>query len=172
MLIIGGTLASCGSKKTTTNPEYPDFTWDEGSSAVVIDAPTPKEESVPVAVAKSSLNEVVEDWLGTPYRWGGTTKNGADCSGFALQIYEAVYEKTLPGRRAEDFFQSVTVISEAQAKPGDLIFFKINGRRINHVGIYLGKRRFAHASSSKGVIISSLDESYYRKYFFKIGRPF
>ncbi|MCH8546328.1 MAG: C40 family peptidase [Cryomorphaceae bacterium] len=166
---------ACGGMKSSTT-SYPEFEWDTNDGPLVIDdrkvenTAESKKEEAPTAEVTSDLESVVKDWVGTPYRWGGTSKSGADCSGFTLKVYEEVYGQTLPGRRAEDFFQSAKVINEKQAQPGDLVFFRIKGRRIDHVGVYLGNRRFAHASSSKGVVISSLDESYYAKHFFKFGR--
>ncbi len=169
-------LWACGGMKSSTS-SYPEFEWDTSNEPLVIDdrkeesETEVKKEDVSISPATSKeLELVVKDWIGTPYRWGGTSKSGADCSGFTLRVYEEAFGKTLPGRRAEDFFQSAKVINEKQAQPGDLVFFRIKGRRIDHVGVYLGNRRFAHASSSKGVVISSLDESYYAKHFFKFGR--
>jgi lipoprotein Spr len=63
-----------------------------------------------------------------------------------------------------------TPVSREELKEGDLVFFKINSRSITHVGIYLGNNRFAHASSSRGVVLSNLDEPYYKRYFYKGGR--
>jgi lipoprotein Spr len=63
-----------------------------------------------------------------------------------------------------------TPVSREDLKEGDLVFFKINSRTISHVGIYLGNNRFAHASSSRGVVLSNLDEPYYKRYFYKGGR--
>lgn len=169
-------LWACGGMKSASS-SYPEFEWDTNDGPLVIDdrkeeikSETRKEEEHASPTSTTDLENVVKDWIGTPYRWGGTSKSGADCSGFTLRVYEEAFGKTLPGRRAEDFFQSAELINEKQAQPGDLVFFRIKGRRIDHVGVYLGNRRFAHASSSKGVVISSLDESYYAKHFFKFGR--
>jgi lipoprotein Spr len=63
-----------------------------------------------------------------------------------------------------------TPLSREELKEGDLVFFKIKSRSITHVGIYLGNNRFAHASSSRGVVLSNLDEPYYKRYFYKGGR--
>jgi lipoprotein Spr len=63
-----------------------------------------------------------------------------------------------------------TPVSREELKEGDLVFFKIKSRSITHVGIYLGNNRFAHASSSRGVVLSNLDEPYYKRYFYKGGR--
>ncbi|MCC5918833.1 MAG: C40 family peptidase [Cryomorphaceae bacterium] len=174
LIILGavGLLASCGGVKPTTST-YPEFVWEESSSPVVR---TPakkekKEDPEPIKTEEADLSTVIDTWIGTPYQWGGTTREGADCSGFTLRLYEEVFGIRLQGRRVEDFFQLVEIVKLGNAQPGDLVFFRIKGNRVDHVGIYLGDNRFAHASSSRGVIISSLEEAYYQKYFFKVGRP-
>lgn len=108
-------------------------------------------------------------WLDTPYRFGGETGKGIDCSGFSNKIYQAVYGKTLEGG-SRDIFTKVKPINIKLAEEGDLLFFKIWKGQISHVGIYLQGRKFAHATTQAGVIISDLDEAYYKKYFFKAGR--
>jgi lipoprotein Spr len=72
-------------------------------------------------------------------------------------------------RSSRDIFSMVSPVRRDDLKEGDLVFFKIHSRRISHVGIYLGNNRFAHASS-RGVAISSLDDAYYRRYFYRGGR--
>lgn len=108
-------------------------------------------------------------WLDTPYRYGGETAKGIDCSGFCNKMYQAVYGKTLEGG-SRDIFTKVKPIPVKLAEEGDLLFFKIWKGQISHVGIYLQGRKFAHATTQAGVIISDLDEAYYKKYFFKAGR--
>jgi lipoprotein Spr len=108
-------------------------------------------------------------WLDTPYRYGGETGKGIDCSGFCNKMYQAVYHKTLEGG-SRDIFTKVKPVSVKLAEEGDLLFFKIWKGQISHIGIYLQGRKFAHATTQAGVIISDLDEAYYKKYFFKAGR--
>jgi hypothetical protein len=111
----------------------------------------------------------VDEWLGVPYKYGGCTKDGTDCSCFVSCFYQNVYGISLP-RRSEDMkLQSKTIEKEA-LKQGDLVFFKITGEKISHVGIYISKGFFVHATTSKGVMINSLDENYYKKYFLTAGR--
>jgi lipoprotein Spr len=64
----------------------------------------------------------------------------------------------------------VNPINKSELKEGDLVFFKIGSRSITHMGVYMGNNKFAHASTSKGVMISDLDEAYWRKYYYKGGR--
>jgi lipoprotein Spr len=124
-----------------------------------------------VAVSATSnlkLFNFVYDWIGTPYRFGGNTKKGVDCSAFTKQLYDQVFNLDIK-RNSRDIFSMVSPVSKDDLKEGDLVFFKIHSRSISHIGIYLGNSRFAHASL-KGVAISSLDDAYYSRYFYKGGR--
>ncbi|OFY11204.1 MAG: hypothetical protein A2W93_08685 [Bacteroidetes bacterium GWF2_43_63] len=113
--------------------------------------------------------EEIDSWLGTPYVYGGECKKGTDCSGMILAMYETIYNLAL-NRSANDMQKDVRFIDIDKAQLGDVLFFKINGDRVSHVGLYLGSRRFIHATTSKGVMISSLDEDYYSKRYYKCGR--
>ncbi|OCX51160.1 glycoside hydrolase [Mucilaginibacter sp. PPCGB 2223] len=114
------------------------------------------------------LFQFVYDWIGTPYRFGGTSRKGIDCSAFTKELYSKVFNLSIQ-RNSRDIFSMVSPIKKDDLKEGDLVFFKIHSRNISHVGIYLGNSKFAHASS-EGVKISSLDDDYYSHYFFKGGR--
>ena len=114
------------------------------------------------------LFQFVYDWIGTPYRFGGNTKKGIDCSAFTKELYSQVFNLDIM-RNSRDIFSMVNPIDKDDLQEGDLVFFKIHSRKISHVGIYLGNNRFAHASL-KGVAVSSLDDPYYSHYFYKGGR--
>lgn len=127
-----------------------------------------------IALSASSnlkLYQFIYDWIGTPYRLGGDSKKGIDCSKFAFELYNKVFN-TIIGNNSQNIFKMVSPINtKSELKEGDLIFFKINNSRsITHVGVYIGDNKFAHASSSKGVMISNLDDSYWKRYYYKGGR--
>ena len=120
------------------------------------------------ATSNMKLFHFVYDWIGTPYRFGGSSRNGIDCSAFTKELYSQVFNLDIQ-RSSRDIFSMVSPVRKDELKEGDLVFFKIHSRRISHVGIYLGNDRFAHASS-RGVAISSLDDAYYSRYFYRGGR--
>ncbi len=111
----------------------------------------------------------VYDWLGSRYKYSGKTKKGIDCSGFVSQIYRTAYCINLSGS-SKELWPNVQPVEKTELKEGDILFFKIKKGQISHVGIYLNNNKFAHASVQSGVIISDLDEEYYKKHFYKGGR--
>lgn len=111
-------------------------------------------------------------WIGAPYRNGGNSRWGIDCSGLTSQIYRNVYRQPLHRSAEEQRLLDCHKKSKRNLREGDLVFFH-NGsrkRRASHVGIYLKDGRFIHASTSRGVIVSHLNEPYYRKHWLSGGR--
>jgi lipoprotein Spr len=111
-------------------------------------------------------------WVGTPYRFGGTTRAGTDCSGLTTNIYRNVYGISLQRNSRKQYEKNCTHVSRKHLQPGDLVFFGSGGRaaNINHTGIYLKSDRFLHASSSRGVMVSSLDDRYWKQRWVGGGR--
>jgi lipoprotein Spr len=110
----------------------------------------------------------IDEWYGTRYRYGGTTKAGIDCSAFVQAVYTSAFALTLP-RTAREQYRHSRIISATEMQTGDLVFFNTTGG-ISHVGIYLMNNKFVHASASYGVTISDMFDPYYLKRFIGIGR--
>ena len=111
------------------------------------------------------------EWMGVPYRTGGESKRGTDCSGLTCQIYKKVYHTKL-SRNTEGQKKESSEVAKRNLREGDLVFFTSSrsGRKVAHVGIYLKDGKFIHASTSQGVIVSRLDEPYYTKHWISGGR--
>jgi len=113
------------------------------------------------AAVKIQLMQLHSEWKGTPYRFGGMSKRGIDCSGFVALGFKDKFGITLP--RTTDEQRSIgQSVSKSQLREGDLVFFK-TGWSTRHVGIYIGNHQFLHASTSQGVMISSLNNSYWKQ---------
>ena len=119
-------------------------------------------------VTNTSLLGFIDEWWGTKYRYGGTTKKGIDCSSFTGLLMGSVFGFTLP-RTARQQYAACSKLKKDDMLEGDLVFFNTRGG-ISHVGIYLGDGFFVHSSSSAGVTINSLNENYYSRKFIGGGR--
>lgn len=116
-----------------------------------------------LSTSRRKVLMVAEEWLGTPYVYGGTSRSGADCSGFVLNVFREI-NVPLPRTSQEQSHEGIKVGLE-NLNPGDLVFFNTTGGGVSHVGIAIGENKFIHASTSRGVIVSSLDEEYYHERF-------
>ncbi len=131
--------------------------------------------SIKMDVAVESINNIpllqkIDEWYGTPYNYGGSSKSGVDCSYFTFDVMKGVYNISI-NRTAAEQYQQTTRINWEDLKEGDLIFFKTEGpNKISHVGIYLTNNKFVHSSVKKGVTISDLSEPYYQRTLFSMGR--
>jgi cell wall-associated NlpC family hydrolase len=120
----------------------------------------------------STVLKEAKKFLGTPYKYGGTTRSGLDCSGLVYNSFDAIGVK-MP-RMSREMAEKGKEIRLREVKEGDLVFFNTSGSSISHVGIVEtvknGEIFFIHSSTSKGVIISSLEETYWNKRFVKATR--
>lgn len=116
----------------------------------------------------AGIDRAYRHWRGTPYRIGGNTKSGLDCSSLVQQTYRDQFGVAIPRTTKAQVTQGVHV-NKSALQPGDLVFFK-TGVDQRHVGIYLDNGRFLNASSSKGVVISRLDNPYWSKHYWRSRR--
>ncbi len=153
LLVFLSLLAACGSIRPA--PRYTDST----NTGAVVRELEERRHATP-----SRLARVVDSYLGIPYKWGGTTRAGMDCSAFTRAIFRETYGVELPRSSKQIYGVGRAIPQEQSLKPGDMVFFKntYSGPGVSHVGIYLGNGRFAHASSSKGGTITPLDNPYFQ----------
>jgi len=114
-----------------------------------------------IKTTKSKLENQYQLYKGIPYKYGGVDKRGFDCSGFTQTIYSNAFNIQLP-RTTEAIMKLGRKISKNNLKPGDLVFFRPS-RKYRHVGVFIGNNMFIHSSTSKGIIKSNLDNSYWKK---------
>ena len=135
-------------------PPANEYVIDKGTPDVMIEERNP-------------LLDIAKNQLGVPYRYGGMSPAGFDCSGFVCYVYKTGVGKKLP-RTARAQSTYVTILDKEALLPGDLLFFDTsNHGKINHTGIYLGEGKFIHASSGKvhAVTISTLERGFYERAF-------
>jgi hypothetical protein len=113
-------------------------------------------------IDQAKMGSIIESYLGTPYKKGGASKRGMDCSGFVMKVYEEYAGFNLP-HNTKKLFKLVKEVEKEKLRYGDLVFFSNYGSSPSHVGICIGKGKFVHSTEGYGVIVSSLEEEYYRK---------
>lgn len=126
------------------------------------------EDTSAVSTIREELTAYAMEWLGTRYRYGGSSKKGTDCSGFTMAVFKEFGYTLTHG--ASDQQRASRSVTAAERDVGDLVFFSFYGSGATHVGIYLGGGNFIHASTSQGVIVSSLSEKYYANGYCGAGR--
>ncbi|GAB6190381.1 NlpC/P60 family protein [Desulfocastanea catecholica] len=157
LLLIAFLFAFCGCMSKSTVTYFP----QQKNSA----KKSPADQNQEVTEA---LRQYFASWQGTRYSLGGLSRKGVDCSGLTLLTYKELFGKDLP-RTVREQAEEGTKISKAALQPGDLVFFK-TGAFQRHVGVYLEEDLFFHASFSKGVMISSLNNAYWQKKFWQAQR--
>lgn len=129
--------------------------------AIILEQPVEKMDN-------ARLVSFMENWYGTPYQFGGDNSKGIDCSAFTCVMMDTVYGIKLP-RTAKSQYNSSTKIKRDDLREGDLVFFNTTGG-ISHVGVYLANNKFIHAGASGGVMISDLDDAYFKKRYIGAAR--
>ena len=114
-------------------------------------------------ILKNKLFAAFNNWAGTKYRLGGTGRSGIDCSALTREVFREVFGYELP-RVSVDQVKKGRKVERSELKPGDLLYFTPENR-INHVAVYIGNSLFINASSSQGVVLSSLNNTYWNKYY-------
>ncbi len=122
---------------------------------------------------RTAIIEYAKTFIGTPYKYGGTSRSGMDCSGFIFTVVKDSIGMSMP-RTSTQLYAFATPISRDQLEPGDLVFFKpASSNSVTHVGIYTGRNQMIHAASdgpNTGVILSSLSENYWSRTYYSSGR--
>lgn len=166
IIVILLTITSCHSSKKAT---------EKGKEYTESKEVNPSGDIMGFKLGKHDNQKLyleAQRWIGTPYRYGGNDIDGVDCSGMVMQIYRKVFNIELERNSSAMMEKNCKEINRNKLKEGDLIFFATGSdrNRINHVGIYLKENKFIHTSSSRGVIISSMEEKYYIDKFYCAGR--
>lgn len=128
-------------------------------------------DNAPTTSENLRLGEILQSYLGKPYKGKSKYEEGLDCSHFTSSVFRKFNRIELP-RTAADQFKAGVEVHFNHLRYGDLVFYKTTRKAISHVGIYVGNRRFIHASSSKGVIISGMDEKYWSERYVGARRVF
>ncbi|MCW8796843.1 MAG: C40 family peptidase [Chlorobium sp.] len=136
----------------------------ESFASITPNKPVAEQELEKPACSMSSFFNDVRQFFGVRYRWGGQTPDGFDCSGFVKFMYERVFSMRLP-RTSIEMASIGEKVERDELRPGDLVFFNTRGKRINHVGIFIGNGTFIHASVSRGVTEDRLQQNYFAKRF-------
>jgi cell wall-associated NlpC family hydrolase len=180
-------LLSCSSAKKTTQQDNRDIIIESNPGRV--SPPLPAASALrfdslqlkyarflntsPGQIQNIRLYQFIDQWMYTPYKWGGDNSNGIDCSAFIQKLLSQVYNIEIPRTSIQQFFDgwidrfgATRYLSE-----GDLVFFRtMDDKLISHVGLYLNNRMFINSSSSKGVSIACLDDPYWKRCFVAAGR--
>lgn len=130
--------------------------------------------AIPVDVPVEALTNLpflqyMDNWYGVPYRYGGSGRDGIDCSAFSSGLLISVFGITIPRTVKEQYQDSRRINNKSDLQEGDLVFFNTSGG-ISHVGVYLINSKFVHASTTNGVTINDLNEEYYKRKYIGAGR--
>lgn len=163
-----------GTTIIAINETHPDFNDPASFIEEVTDPVITKYAEMislePSDISNYPLYRFIDEWYGVRYRWGGSTRKGIDCSALSQKLYTQVYNTKIKRTSKQQFRNCERFKKHTEASEGDLVFFRINRVRLSHVGIYLANGYFVHASRGHGVMISSLDNKYWRRRHAGYGR--
>ncbi|MGB7061971.1 MAG: NlpC/P60 family protein [Candidatus Zixiibacteriota bacterium] len=154
-MLVGLILMGCGPQ-----PRFTSATPEERKSRDI--AEERSAEKGKGKIDKAKMGRIIESFLGVPYQYGGNAKSGIDCSGLVAQVYKQYAGFNLPCA-TKKLYQLVKHVDQDDLVYGDLVFFSDGWFSVSHVGIFIGDGQFVHSAKSSGVIVSSLDENYYRR---------
>lgn len=154
-VLVGLILMGCGPQ-----PRFTSATPEERKSRDI--AEERSAEKGKGKIDKAKMGRIIESFLGVPYQYGGNAKSGIDCSGLVAQVYKQYAGFNLPCA-TKKLYQLVKHVDQDDLVYGDLVFFSDGWFSVSHVGIFIGDGQFVHSAKSSGVIVSSLDENYYRR---------
>ena len=162
-------MVSCKHQQTVTKSTDSNSTKTESSSKSIKKQYANKLGVSESDIKNETLYKFINEWQGVPYKYSGKDKSGIDCSGLTSTLYLKVYKKTISSN-TKALVGEVKKINESDLKEGDLVFFNTNGKSISHVGVYLQNNKFVHASTKKGVMVSDMNEPYFKKTYVSSGR--
>ncbi|RYD75757.1 MAG: NlpC/P60 family protein [Sphingobacteriales bacterium] len=165
-------ITSCGStRKGNKSAEENKYIENRKKDKALIEKYEKLIETKIDAEKDLELFRSVDNWLGVPYKYAGSNSNGTDCSGLAYNLYLEVYNLKLP-RSSDEQYQIINKLKQKNLEAGNLVFFKTEkGKKVSHVGVYLGNNKFIHSSTSKGVRIDDLRDKYYVETYVGGGKP-
>lgn len=157
-------LGSCGSSKTVSKTASPTHRPTKPANVKDLDISS-------MSKSERTLVKEATAWLGTPYKYGGNTRSGVDCSGFVYHVFRNSLDITLP-RNSGKQHDYCRKISKKDLSTGDLVFFATTrgSKKVSHVGLYVGDGKMIHASTSRGVVCQNLSDDYYTRTFVGAGR--
>ena len=154
-------LSACSTTNTARNMHSETHAVGNGDNSSLQASQDEFENMVRNIDVKSRIMDQYADWKGVRYRLGGSTKKGIDCSSFVQRTFREQFGLELP-RSTYEQQETGKSVSRTNLRTGDLVLFRA-GSTGRHVGIYIGNNQFVHASTSSGVIISSMNEPYWKK---------
>jgi lipoprotein Spr len=149
---------------TPTSGDIERANWLQLKYAIMLDATVEMLHNI-------NLLKIIDEWWGTSYCLGGSTKNCIDCSALTQIIIQGIYSINLP-RTAQEQYSYSKQIGMEDLDEGDLVFFNTAGRDVSHVGIYLTNNKFVHAATTGGVMVSDLNDSYWKARYKGAGRVY